>query len=96
MTDEELIRSAGGDDYAEGWNPLDSSAHALDLAVRLGIEVWPLIDAQVTTAMPLGLNTAQLVVREKHNGDPYAATRRAITRAAARLLREKGNGRDRN
>ena len=54
-----------------GWNPLTDGGDALRLAVKLGDR-----DGQVT-----------FLIDTKHDGDPYAATRRAIVRAAAEIGR---------
>lgn len=61
------------------WNPLTDDGDALRLAVKLGI----LVDVArfATTAIANGSTSAT----EKHNGDPYVATRRAIVRAAAAI-----------
>ncbi len=53
------------------WNPLKDDGDALRLAVKSGIDVAK----------------AQLDFYDKHSTDPYAATRRAIVRAAAELGR---------
>jgi len=58
------------------WNPLTFSGDALDLAVRLRLEIY--IHEQDTTAMTADLKLAN----EPHCDDAGAATRRAITRVA--------------
>ena len=58
------------------WNSLMFSGDALDLAVRLRLEVR--IHEQDTTAMTADLKLAN----EPHGDDAGASTRRAITRAA--------------
>lgn len=67
---------------AQLWNPLTDDGDALRLAVKLKLRVDVLdIDARVAT--PCG---AQYVVEIFYNGaDEYAATRRAIVRAAAEI-----------
>jgi len=66
------------------WNPLTNDGDALRLAVKLGLRIE--INTQV-----LG---DTLVISEFydnvecHNSDPYAATRRAIVRAAALIGKE--------
>ncbi len=65
-----------------GWNPLADDGDALRLAVKLGL----LVDAHglhVRVGLPYGLGLAA----EPKNSDPYAATRRAIVRAAAEIGR---------
>lgn len=64
------------------WNPLADDGDALRLAVKLYIEIRP--SAMVATAAASGAWE-----EEPHNGDPYAATRRAIVRAAAEIGRMK-------
>lgn len=66
------------------WNPLTDDGDALRLAVKLRIMVDP--DGAiytVATATPKG--RGEFMAHEKHREDPYAATRRAIVRAAASL-----------
>lgn len=65
------------------WNPLTDDGDALRLAVKLHM----LLDADgenytVSTATPKGTGVHAY---EKHKQDPYAATRRAIVRAAAEI-----------
>ena len=55
------------DESGPVWNPLMDDGDALRLAVKLGIDI----------------SKAQLDFYDKHSSDPYAATRRAIVRAAA-------------
>ena len=75
------------------WDPLKEDGDALRLAVKLRLtidrsEIGPVAfvycDWQDTYVQAL----------EKHGNDPYAATRRAITRAAAEIGKhlEKNNG----
>lgn len=94
-TDRELLELAaraageltpswyGNQSYMEGvlsrWNPLTDDGDALRLAVKLRILVD--VTAHSTVAIVNGTISAQ----EKHNGDPYAATRRAIVGAAAAI-----------
>jgi hypothetical protein len=65
------------------WNPLTDDGDALRLAVKLGLAVS--VEYQVgSTSVLWGPPTGH--VREDHgNNDPFAATRRAIVRAAAAL-----------
>ena len=103
MTDRELLelaaKAAGildelewfeepyGNCWVQGsreWNPLTDDGDALRLAVKLELR----IDAQafekrtIVTAYDY-----DAFFIEPHNDDPYAATRRAIVRAAAEIGR---------
>jgi hypothetical protein len=72
------------------WNPLEDDCDALRLAVKLGMEVY--IDNHPSGC---GCSEAQSHTHKtpenqarsciNHEGDQYAATRRAIVRAAAAL-----------
>jgi len=102
MTDRELLELAakaagvtidrwlnGSDATAvcgfETWQPLYDDGDALRLAVKLGLGISiPLANKRtdvVTFSGPI------ISVIEAH-GDPYAATRRAIVRAAAEIGKE--------
>lgn len=61
------------------WNPLKFSGDALDLAVRLRLEIF--IHEQDTSAMAPNHQLAN----EFHGDDAGAATRRAITRVASKI-----------
>jgi len=63
------------------WNPLKFSGDALDLAVRLRLEIY--IHEQDTSAMAADLQLAN----EFHGDDAGAATRRAITRVASKIYK---------
>jgi hypothetical protein len=80
MTDRELLELAAkacGLEKAKmriefnQWNPLEDDGDALLVMVKLGIDIAK----------------AQVDYWDKHSNDPYAATRRAITRAAAEIGR---------
>lgn len=60
------------------WNPLEDDGDALRLAIKLNIHVYRY--ETMTTARKCGCN---LEFDERDDGDAYAATRRAIVRAAA-------------
>ena len=66
------------------WNPLTDDGDALRLAVqlkmRIGINSIPVGYVVVMSDDPLRKDTHELI-----GDDPYAATRRAITRAAAEI-----------
>ncbi len=78
-----LVFSAGGGmgtmPYEEQWNPLREDAQALRLAVKLRMDVeWLDADTVFVSGGPC-----------THVGvDHYAATRRAIVRAAAEILKD--------
>lgn len=66
------------------WNPLTDDADALRLAVKLGLRLdlrWQTNEVTVYGASR---------VDEGVRGDPYAATRRAIVRAAAAMAEGAG------
>ena len=67
-----LVFTAGG----KNWNPLTDDGDALRLAVKFGITI--MFDRSSVWCEQYG-------VLEHYNGDPFAATRRAIVRAAADL-----------
>jgi hypothetical protein len=96
MTDRELLKLAakadGRDIGCRGcgkfgcvgeceWNPLTDDGTALRLAVKLGMDV--IVYSNRTIAGNSPANDWQ----EPHMSDPYAATRRAIVRAAAEIGR---------
>jgi hypothetical protein len=71
------------------WNPLNSDADALHLAVKLRFEVSISDELKSTTVWFLEVNECT----ELFLSDPYAATRRAIVRAAAEIGKSiKNNG----
>lgn len=65
------------------WNPLEDDADAFRLAVKLRLHVSHILSdgAHVQWDEPF----AGVVVEPYADGDPLAATRRAITRAAAAI-----------
>jgi hypothetical protein len=64
------------------WNPLTDDGDALRLAVKLGMNVDVDTDSDNETLVTCGFTYS-----EPHNNDPYAATRRAIVRAAAEIAK---------
>jgi len=72
-------------DWIPDWNPLDDDGDALRLAVKLEIVVEYRRDASAAFAY----NYARClgIGENNKNLDPYAATRRAIVRAAAEIGR---------
>lgn len=76
--------TANGKQYEwEEWDPLVNDGDALRLAVTLDIHVYRY--ETMTTARPLNRDFG---CDERDDGDPYAATRRAIVRAAAEIGRK--------
>jgi len=65
------------------WNPLTDDGDALRLAVKLELNVFP-VDLP---GMSCCTNDSDISEGAMHNGDPYAATRRAIVRAAAEIAK---------
>lgn len=96
MTDRELLEMAaiacgeipnswrGNDAYFDGvlsrWNPLTDDGDALRLAVELDIS---LIGDFPQSIVVVAFDARRII--EKYDGDKYAATRRAIVRAAAAI-----------
>jgi len=78
--DEGLSWIVWGDNNVpmDGWNPLTDDGDALRLAVKLKMTIH--IDGNLTD-----VQTGMEFSTEAHLDDPYAATRRAIVRAAAEI-----------
>jgi len=68
------------------WNPITDDADALRLAVKLRIGIGDR-ETTITAFHRKDMSSGGLYVEEV--GDPYAATRRAIVRAAAQIGRSK-------
>ena len=76
------ISCAGDGSRMSRWNPITDDGDALRLAVKCKIDV-------VQFSLLVRADVAGLPdVREPYNGDPLAATRRAIVRAAAEIGRQ--------
>ena len=69
-----------GADGSIPWNPLTDDSDALRLAVSLGLVITCTPSAKTSWA---GIHCYDFA--EDHGDDPYAATRRAIVRAAAMI-----------
>jgi hypothetical protein len=69
--------------WKDWWNPLTDDGDALWLAVKLGIDVLVVPNGNTTTFADSMKNEPRF--QENHDQDPYAATRRAIVRAAAAI-----------
>jgi hypothetical protein len=88
----ELAAKAAGTYYVEGeswdenagWNPLTDDGDALRLAVKLGLTVSQLMNNR---EVEVNDYNETVFVNEFHEPDPCAATRRAITHAAAEIGR---------
>jgi len=74
LPDGTLIAKTGG------WNPLTDDGDALRLAVKLN-----LIIEFYKTYVYVYYAMSEKTFEEDHDGDQYAATRRAIVRAAAQI-----------
>jgi len=88
--DGEVIEYCGGGlciaKYGEKWNPLTDSGDALELAVKLNLQINPTVQTHYGPASTaydggVGISTIQ------HGGDASMATREAIVRAAAEIGR---------
>jgi hypothetical protein len=96
MTDRELLELAAkacGLEEAKmriefnQWNPLEDDGDALRLAVQLKLEVFfhpSSVEAHIAGGR---IPPIRHIARELYDADPYAATRRAIVRAAAEIGR---------
>ena len=71
---------------AKVWNPLIDDGDAQRLLVALKIDI--LFDEESDNSVVVA-QTFRAFESETINGDPYAATRRAIVRAAAEIARSK-------
>jgi hypothetical protein len=72
------------DDVPLLWNPLTDDGDALRLAVKLKLRLSTVCnDGNASVASATDMYIDAHVV--EHEGNPYAATRRAITRAAAAI-----------
>ena len=77
-------------EWPYGWNPLDDDGDALRLAVKLDIELYQADnDGPCAYAgywgKPQRRDVTRIFAIEPLGADPFAATRRAIVRAAAAL-----------
>jgi len=69
---------------AREWNPLENDGDALRLAVKLGIDV---MHTNIHSPQVHAMADHEVACIEDSATDPYAATRRAIVRAAAEIGR---------
>lgn len=104
MTDRELLELAAkaakitidpidsmhDPDEWYAWNPLNDDGDALRLAVRLGITVGPEGPYVVGKSLcRASWSNRMCSLGEYGDGDKFAATRRAIVRAAAEIGKQK-------
>lgn len=75
-------RYTGGAVEYRVWKPLEDDGDALRLAVKLRL----LLDTEYNDGVGAGGNSLE-EIWEPHETNPYAATRRAIVRAAAEIGR---------
>jgi len=77
------------DGLLKNWNPLTDDGDALRLAVDLDLAIvpYPIYNKQKHSVLvqKKNLDESRFEKMELHGDDPYAATRRAITRAAAAI-----------
>ena len=81
--------------FSAGWNPLLDDGDALRLAVKLGMTISLIPpyenDSYCSVVADWSDETGypRTSIRIKHGGDPLAATRRAIVRAAAEMAKQE-------
>jgi hypothetical protein len=85
-TDKELLELAALAvgfviDQKSNWNPLNDDGQALRLAVKLKLDVTTDSEDDCCCVWAYGMPDVSV----KYDKDPYAATRRAIVRAAAAI-----------
>lgn len=83
-TDMSYVLSGQPDEADWHWSPLTDDGDALRLAVKMGFVVNCWLAAGKTWAGH-SFVLSECDATEKHGTDPYAATRRAIVRAAAEI-----------
>jgi hypothetical protein len=74
------VGPVSGNRFFSKWNPLTDDGDALRLAVKLEINILPTME-EASARNP----SYTPWVNEDGRADPYAATRRAIVRAAAEI-----------
>ena len=73
------------EDLGEFWNPLTDDGDALRLAVKLNIVIWECAQYNCALVEVRYGNASGELTEPIVDNDPYAATRRAIVRAAAEI-----------
>ena len=98
-----LVFSAGGGmgtmPYEERWNPLSDDAQVFRLAVKLDIDIYQADNDEPSVYAGYWHKRERRDVNrifciEPIGKDPYAATRRAIVRAAAEVGKQMGGSDD--
>lgn len=82
-----LVIECGKYKQSRYWNPLSDDSDALRLAVELQIIVGK-YDLYANASV-IGESDVDIVIWDYEVKNPYAATRRAIVRAAAAMAKEK-------
>lgn len=82
--DDEYYNLHEADDTHSWWNPLTDDGDALRLAIKL----YFAIKLEGDCVYAIGCEAQNYQLFEWHKDDPYAATRRAIVRAAAAIGKE--------
>ena len=76
--------------WVDVWDPLGDDGDALRLAVKLGLFV-DTYDAEILVGWVVDKDSMSMETLDQPKGnDPYAATRRAIVRAAAEIGKTMG------
>jgi len=83
-----FLKGARSPDNNKYWNPLTDDGDALRLAVKLGLRFCAAGNGGNVSVVGHSFDALGVVVMP-NNDDPYAATRRAIVRAAAEIGRSK-------
>jgi hypothetical protein len=83
LAGDEFLNVYDADGVHEMFNPLTDDGDALRLAVKLRLDICRLHEKH--EAVCVWLDHAGDFIEEPHGSDPYAATRRAIVRAAAEI-----------
>jgi hypothetical protein len=71
------------------WNPLTDDGDALRLAVKLGLNIIGNAVATVSVRAGNDHDVSEVFIQLQRTDYPYAATRRAIVRAAAEIGRSQ-------
>lgn len=80
-----LLVRRNGELVTTGWNPLIDDGDALRLAVKLRLDISPQPDDKIEVSNQWENEDDFRWAWESYGGDAFAATRRAIVRAAAEI-----------